>query len=312
MKPEPIEYLKLTDDISFKRYFSSNKQLLFSLIKTFLPISDDASDVSIVNPNMLDTASDTANQNNPSDDRLYLQDSSIPPATLGGKQVMLDFNVKLSSGENVGIEMQAYVEKHFMTRMFTYWAQLFLQPIERGQKYDQVKPSYLLAFILFNRFDGPNHINKIIATLEGYQDRKVSEDFNMVIVELKKFNKHPDQLVDMSDRWCYIMKRSAELTAEQVKHLSQDGETKMALEHLVEVSKEEKEYWRAIHKGRREWERQLKREEEIEKSRVQGIQEKQREIALSMLQKGLEVSLISEVTDLSVAEIEQLNYRTAD
>ena len=179
-------------------------------------------------------------------------------------------NVKLSSGENVGIKMQTYVEKHFMTRMLTYWSHLFLQPIERGQEYHQVKPSYMLAFILFNMFD----------------------------------------------RWCYIIKHSAKLTAEQVEYLSQDGETKMALEHLVEVSKEEKEYWKAIHKGRREWEEQLRkeqmREEEIEKIRVQGMEEKQREIALSMLQKGYEISEISKVTDLSVAEIEQLNGKTAD
>ena len=31
-----------------------------------------------------------------------------------------------------------------------------------------------------------------------------------------------------------------------------------------------------------------------------------------MLQKGLDVSLISEVTGLSVAEVEQLNGRTTD
>ena len=272
--------------------------------------------MSILNPDVLDTASDTANQQSLLDNRLYLQDSSIPPTTLGGKQVMLDLNVKLSSGENVGIEMQTYVEKHFMTRMLTYWSHLFLQPIERGQKYHQVKPSYMLAFILFNMFDGSDHINRIMATREGYQNRRVSKDFNIVIVELKKFNKSHHQLVDMFDRWCYIIKHSAELTAEQIQYLSQDGETKMALEHLVEVSKEEKEYWKAVHKGRREWEEQLRkeqmREEELEKSRVQGMEEKQREIALSMLQKGLKVSFISEVTDLSVAEIEKLNGKTTD
>ena len=61
---------------------------------------------------------------------------------------------------------------------------------------------------------------------------------------------------------------------------------------------------------------QLKREGLKEEGRVQGLkegmQEKQRGIALSMLQKGLDVSLISEVTGLSVAEVEQLNGRTAD
>ena len=88
----------------------------------------------------------------------------------------------------------------------------------------------------------------------------------------------------------------------------------MALEHLMEVSKEERDEWNAISIQRREWEMQLKREAVEEKGRIQGMQEglvqgmeeKQQEIALSMLQKGLDVSLISEVTGLPIPEIEKL------
>ena len=83
--------------------------------------------------------------------------------------------------------------------------------------------------------------------------------------------------VDMADRWCYIIKHSAELTAEQVKHLSQHGETKMALEHLEEVSKEEREFWNAMSRERHEWEYQWEKQgmiaEGMEIGRVQGIQE---------------------------------------
>ncbi len=133
MKQKYTKYLKLTDDVFFKRYFSTNKQLLFSLIKSFLPVSDDATDISLVNPDILNTASDTANQQNPSDDKLHLQDSSIPSATPDGKQVVLDLNVKLSSGENVNIEMQVYFEEHFITRMVIYWGQLHTRQLKRGQ-----------------------------------------------------------------------------------------------------------------------------------------------------------------------------------
>ena len=106
----------------------------------------------------------------------------------------------------------------------------------------------------------------------------------------------------------------------------------MILEHLAEISRENREYWEAQSQFKREWEDQLRKEELEEKARaegmqvgrtqgmqeglVQGMQEgevkRDREIALSMLQKGLEVSLISEVTGLTVAEIKQLNGRAAD
>ena len=226
---------------------------------------------------------------------------------------MLDLCVKLNNGENVNIEMQTYFEERFTTRMLSYWTQLHGQQPRRGQKYDQVKTTYLLAFTTFSVLDGDNYISRIVPTVYGEPDKIACKEFEIVIVELNKFNKSLHELVAMVHRWCYIMKHSAELTAEQVKYLLQDGETQMALEHLEEMSKEDKARWEAISLSRREWEQQLKREALEEKGRVQGMQEgevnKARGIALSMLQKGYEVSLISEVTGLSIAEIEQLKIR---
>ena len=323
-KQEPLGYIDLTRDVLFKRYFAKNNLVLFLLIKNLLWISDKASHLSLSNPNILATASDTINQHNLSDDRLSLQDSSIPPDILGGKQIVLDLRAKLDNGENVNIEMQNYFEEHFLTRMYFYLTQLHSQQLRRGDKYDKVMPSHLLVFTTFDVLDGEDYIVRITPTAHGHPEQKVGRDLELVIVRLNKFNKSLDELVDMIDRWCYIIKHSAQLTAEQVKYLSQDRETRMVLEHLAEMSKEDKARWEAISLARREWEEQLKREGLEEKGRVKGLQEgrvqgmeagkveRDREIALSMLQKGLDVSLISEVTGLSVAEVEQLNGRTTD
>ena len=164
MKQKHIGYLDLTDEVSFKRYFSSDKQVLLSLLKSFLPIfgNANASDLSLVKPNIED----------PSD----------------GKQVVPDLCVQLSSGETINIEMKAHFEEHFLTKMLVYWAQSHLQQLKHRQKYDQVKPSYLLVFTMFNVFDEENYINEITMTLHKHQGEQVSKDFNMVIVELSKFN----------------------------------------------------------------------------------------------------------------------------
>ena len=61
---------------------------------------------------------------------------------------------------------------------------------------------------------------------------------------------------------------------------------------------------------------QESRTQGMQESRTQGMQEGRtqgmQEIALGILRKGYEVSDISEVTGLSVAEVEQLNGRTTD
>ncbi len=304
MDEKHLGYLDLTEDISFKRYFSSNKQLLFSLLKSFLPISDRASDMVILNPNILDTASDTTNQPGQSDDKLHLQDSAIPPHTPDGKQVVLDLHVKLNSGEHVDIEMQGYPHKYFLFRMLFYWAKLHIQSLKRGQKLNKTNPTYSLIFTKFSALSKAekDYIKKANIYFEGYQDRALYWGFKMFFVELNRFNKNHFELFDMTDRWCYIIKHSAKLTAEQVAYLSQHGETKMALEHLEEVSKEQREYWNAISREKREWEAQLRKQELIE----EGEENTARKIALNMLKEGYEVSAISKLTSLSVAEIKQL------
>ena len=42
MKQKPDQPLDLRNDRFFKRFFSTSKPVLFSLIKSFLPISDEA------------------------------------------------------------------------------------------------------------------------------------------------------------------------------------------------------------------------------------------------------------------------------
>ena len=322
MKQKTIQYLDLKNDRSFRRFFSTHKGVLFSLINSFLPISTEAPDGSTVN---------SADLHASFDDLLYLRDTSISPDTPSGKQSVLDLYATLGSGESVNIEMQNYVEEDFGDRMLAYWIRS-APPLKRGQKPAQAKPSYCLAFTNFNASSGAHYISRANILWDNPKGEKMTKRFLVVAVQLNKFNKSLYELVDMADRWCYIIKHSVELTAEQVKYLSRDGETGMVLEHLAEMSKDDAEYLRETVQLKREWE-DLSRKEELEKrarvegmqegrvqgmqeGRVQGMQEgevkRDREIALGMLQKGYEVSEISEVTGLSVAEIEQLNGRAAD
>ena len=110
----------------------------------------------------------------------------------------------------------------------------------------------------------------------------------------------------------------------------------MTLKHLMEISQENRGYWNALIRSRYEWKCQvetkaLKKElrEEVQvhgiekvldqiikEYRVMGREEgainTAQDIAWYMLQKGLEVSEISEVTGLPIPEIEKLNGKTAD
>ena len=50
VKQQPMGYIDLTSDVFFKRYFAKNDPVLFSLMKSFLWISDEASSLLLTNP----------------------------------------------------------------------------------------------------------------------------------------------------------------------------------------------------------------------------------------------------------------------
>ncbi len=312
------KHLPLTNDLVFRRYLTTNKQSSLLLMNSYLPFLKRASDVAVLNPDrvgMPDDLAEVLKQQQQLGDTLILKDTSIPPDKPHGRSVILDLNFKLSSGENVNIEMQTAYEKSFTFRTLYYWAMLYGQDIDRGDEFSNLNPTYSLIFTDFTLFKRKRNCISVFEFVDRKElEYRANIPMTLVTVELNKFKKSYHELIDMAEKWCYIIKHSAHLTAEAVAYLSQDGGMKMALEHLEEISKDDQLYWDAMARKKDRVAIQLAKSDALEEGirkgmkagRVQGMQEQQRGIALSMLQKGLDVSLISEVTGLSVAEIGQL------
>lgn len=294
MKTQP-QYLKLTQDIVFKTFFSRNNQVLISLLKAFLPISDEAVDVVILNPEEEKQA-------------LSLKDPSLLPDTPDRKRMVLDLNVKLAGGEHINVEMQSTRKQHFLDRVLLYWARLHGQSLKRGDDYGKINPTYSLVFADFSVFGEEvlaSYINEIMLRVNNSRVL-LSLGLRIVVVELDKLNKSCAELIDLRERWCYFIKHGHELTESQRSELAKEAEMKAAIDHLSEITQDERLYWDALSREKYEVADRLERkgllEEGIEKGRAEGM----RQVALNMLNKGFELSVISEATGLSEAEINRL------
>ena len=316
--------LKLTQDIVFKSFFSRNKQVLMSLLKNFLPIPDQISDVEILNLEQTENKKNQKNNTNktlPSSTTfqnllkskpLELKQSSLIPEKLTKKQVVLDLRVKLQTGENINVEMQAVSQKSLLKRILFYWAKLYCQDLEKGEAYDKINPAYSLIFTCFPVLD--KKIKDFVSSFSVRRDKKPYELFNkdlkIVIVEMSKLTKAYDELLDLKEKWCYLLKESGDISKEEYRYLSKDEEIRMALQHLKRLSKDEELYQKALTEQINLVAHNLDRagllKEGMQKGMAQGKLTKQKEIALNMLNKNLEISLISEVTGLSKNEILKL------
>ena len=238
------KYLSLTQDAVFRRFFTSNKQVLTSLLSEFFFITDKVLDVVVVNTGREETLA-------------RLRQTSDPENLPDIHRVVLDLLVKLSSGKKIGIQLQVAIneEKNFVDNIITDWT--FLHGHDQNKLTDpsKIHPTYSLIFTHFTVFEeekdyineirfgaskhlGRDYMSKLTLMLSKYPNLSPDWGFRIVIVELNKFNKGCSELINMQNRWNYILKHTTDLTTEQVEHLSQDEDAKMVLQHLGEISKD--------------------------------------------------------------------------
>ena len=125
MKKAQNKYLDLTKDRAFKTFFSQNKDMLLSLLKTFLPLPDKRTVKSV---RLISEEKQRPKDENSQKPELSLKDSFLYPASVQEKQAILDLNVSLNTGEKVDVEMQAVSKKAFVDRTLFYWSRLYIPP----------------------------------------------------------------------------------------------------------------------------------------------------------------------------------------
>ena len=154
----------------------------------------------------------------------------------------------------------------------------------------------------------------------------LTEHLGISIVDLSRFSipeRDFSGIVDMMSAWCYFIKSSSSLTEEGLEALFKQSEVfKMAESALKDLSVDSsvrllekfREKWvhdqvtdleYAVQKGRQEG-MEKGRQEGMEKGMEKGMQAEKQAVALNMLKKQADMAFISEVTGLSVNEINKI------
>ena len=306
--------LKLTQDIVFKSFFSKNKKILISFLKSFLPLPDEITNITILNPennthaNKLNTNLNPLSQKQKTLTQLDIKETALYANRSNKKQVVLDLRVKLKTGENINVEMQTVSQKFFLKRILFYWSKLYSQDLEKGEAYSKINPAYSLIFATFPVLD--KKITDFMSPFSIRRDKKpyqlFNEDLKIVVVELSKLTKPCSELLDLKEKWCYFLREAGSITKEDYARLLQDEEIKMALKQFNKLSKSEELYQEALSRKINEVAYNLDRQGLWQEGMQKGAFNKQKEIALNMLKETADISFISKVTGLSETEIMQL------
>jgi hypothetical protein len=222
----------------------------------------------------------------------------------------VDILVKSDKDELMLVEVQNDSEVDYFHRMLYGVSKLVTEYIKEGEPYGTIKKIYSINIVYFGLGQGKDYVyeyrgefiglhNKdiLLPTIpqkQEYNVAKVSDIFpKYYILKVNNFNKIAENTLD---EWFYFLKNSEVKDGFKAKGLDKAKE-KLQYETLTE---EEKKMYDRFQENRR-----------IENSvTYTAKQEEKRTIAKTAIKKGFDNQIISELTGLTLEQIEQLRNDT--
>ena len=302
------ELLKVTNDYVFKRIFGQkgNEDITRGFLRA----------VTKVEYNNID-----------------LEDTPILERDLiENKMGILDVKVVANKENNIDIEMQVIKSEHIAERILWYWAKLYAGSLERGNGYNTTKKAVCILIADF-KLEKLEEIEKYHTKWnireEEYRSIILTDRLELHIIELEKLEKVNKKTKDEEEllNWCKFIK-FPEKVEESI--IMKNEEIKKAKEQLDKISQDENERRLAelrekavrdemairdsgikegYKKGLEDGEKKglvVGEKKGFIKGKKNGALEEKISIAKNMLKANIDKNTISELTGLTVKEIENI------
>ena len=294
-----------TRDIVFKRLFGKlgNEIILKDLLESILEIKIETIELDL--------------------------DKEMEPLYVEEKKNILDVRAKIDNKTNINIEMQIKDNKHIEKRSLYHWSKLYLHELKRGKKYDNLPKTIVIVITNYTIFeDLEQYHTKWRLREEKVKDRVLIDSEEIHFIEIPKFMKMNVKNPKKLDFWLWFLdntkKEMVEMATEkdlairkaveELERLTADP----ALQRIIdaeELARMDEEVYRkqainegkaiGLEEGRREGRREgIKKGRE--EGRKEGIEDSKREIAKRLLEMHFEIEKISEITELSIDEINEM------
>lgn len=204
--------------------------------------------------------------------------------------------------ELVIIEMNQEVNQSIYNKNHSYLYRLAGNLYKQGGKYEETK---YVTQINFNNCKCPVEDDIGILIYEF-----LNQEYNLKIEGIKTYEiylaKYKDICYNQDERKRYLSLFKAE-SYEELRKIAGDNKEVLKLVDEIEKLNEEK-YFGALYDAEEEHKRLVRSSEMIgeERGMIKGAEAKSKEIARSMLNKNMDINLVSELTGLSIEEINDL------
>ena len=264
--------LVMKDDIMFKAFFSraGNEKFLKSFLNAILE-----EEIKI---------------------KKVIHDARLEQIAREEKYGILDLDVELENGKIINIEMQMKNNNNMEERTTFYAGKKISEQLEIGYNYKQLKKVIIISILNYNFIDLPEYVTKTVRVADKHREYEINNNVEYYYIELKKFREQNPDMKEPINQWLAFIDMER-------------GDLLEMAEKENKTIKEAKEYYEVLT-----GDAELKRLAEIrlmsaleEQSALDTAKAEQRiEIAKKLLEKGMEIEEIAEITGLSKEVIEKL------
>ncbi len=279
-------YVNPYTDFGFKLLFGTdmNKELLISFLNSLLHGREVIKDVTYLNAEHLGTQE-------------Y------------DRKAVFDVYCENGQGEKFLVEMQKGEQQFFKDRSVFYSTFPIREQAKRGNWDYELKAVYtvgILNFVFDDKDD--EYFHHEVKLMDIYTKEVFYDKLTFVYLEMPKFNKREDELVTMFDKWLFVLRNLATLL-ERPAALQERVFTRLfEAAEIAKFSKRELcEYEDSLKNFRDMYSVITTAEMKGEaRGRAEGELAERQKNAQRMKQKGYPLTDISEITGLSLKEIEEL------
>ena len=298
------KYLDPKADLTFKLVFGEHKDLVMSLLNALLPLEPDGQITSVE----------------------YLP-TELVPENPGKKDSVVDVRCEDQQGRQFIVEMQMYWNQYFKSRVLLNASKAVVKQLKDGEGYNLIQPVYCLNLINDIGFEsGPDEFYHDYAIVNVAHSDRIIEGLRFVFVELPKFKPESIAEKKMAVLWLRFLTEINRKTDEAPAELLENEATRKALSLVEKSAMTEAQlhaydkFWMAVtdeagflearyHRGMTEG-LEKGRAEVMEKGRAEGraegVAKANREHASKMKALNMPDEMISQITGLSMEEIEKL------
>ena len=232
---------------------------------------------------------------------------------LDDKVGILDIKAKIDNKVNCDIEMQVVDRKNIEKRILFYWSKMYNMSIKEGEDYSTLEKGIVILisdYELESLKEIEKYITKWNIREEEYQKIILTDVMEIYIIELPKFEKYKENTKNnILNSWVKFINNP------EVKDMEKNNkELKKAQKVLEEISQDEHERYLAELRQKYIMDQKAIEDAGYDKGLKDGIEQgieqgknKQNEIIVKKMKKqNIDIKVISDITGLSIKEIEGL------